>query len=348
VLGALSQVGLVLFLYLVGLEVSLEHLRKESRLAIVTSGASILVPLLAGMAIAILLYPKFSGPPVKIWLFALFLGVAMSITAFPVLARILTERKMLGTRLGRIAIACAAAADAAAWVLLAILVALSRATGLSGLWKTGVGLAVLLALLFGVVRPLAQARLKRDGTSKELPVAAMAIAIAGAFLCSATTEWLGLHALFGAFVWGLASPRDGRLQQAMLVRVEHITTTLLLPPFFVMAGLRTNIGLLQDPVLWGYGALVLLTAVAGKWGGAALAARWIGMESREAMALGILMNTRGLVELVALNIGYELGILSPALFSIFVLMALATTMMAVPALTLLERKPRTALQRASA
>lgn len=335
-LNALSQVGLIVFMFLVGLELEPRLLRGRGQAAVVTSHASIVVPFCLGAALALYLYPHLSDDSVEFTSFALFMGAAMSVTAFPVLARILTERGLLRTRLGAVTIACAAVDDISAWSILAVVVALVRASAAHvSPWFTLVGSAIYLTVMIAIIRPslrlLESFYHSRGRVTQDLVAIVLLFVLASAW----TTEWLGIHALFGAFALGAVMPKDPGFMHDLTAKLEDLTVVLLLPLFFAFTGLRTSIGLVQGAEMWSYFGLVLLVAVAGKFGGSALAARATGLRWREAGALGILMNTRGLMELVILGIGLDLGAISPALFTIMVLMALATTAMTTPLLELI-------------
>ncbi|HEX8695919.1 MAG TPA: cation:proton antiporter [Longimicrobium sp.] len=335
-LGAISQVGLLIFMFLVGLELDPRLLRGRSRTAVVTSHASIAVPFVLGAALALFLYPRLSDDGVRFGGFALFMGAAMSVTAFPVLARILTERDLLGTRVGAVALACAAVNDVTAWWILAGVVALVR-SGAGGppLWATlGGSAAFILLMLFVARRPLAglerwYAR-RGEVLTQDMLAAILLVVLASAW----TTEALGIHALFGAFLAGAVMPRGEGFVHALSEKLEDLTVVLLLPLFFAFTGLRTRVGLLEGMEMWAFCGVIVVVAIAGKWGGSAVAARATGMGWREAGAIGVLMNTRGLMELVILNIGLDIGVISPALFAMLVLMALATTFMTSPLLEL--------------
>jgi Kef-type K+ transport system membrane component KefB len=332
-LNSISQVGLLIFMFLVGLELDPRLLRGKSHTAVVTSHASIVAPFFLGALLSLLLYPRLSDDSVTFTGFALFMGAAMSVTAFPVLARILTERGLTKTRVGAVAIACAAVDDVTAWCILAGVVAVVRSgTGAHSLWITLAGSAAFVLVMLGLVRPVL-ARLEgafhRQGKmTQDLLGVVLLLGLASAWI----TEYLGIHALFGAFLAGAVMPKGERFVHALTGKLEDVTVVLLLPLFFAFTGLRTAFGLLEGAEMWGYAALIILVAVAGKWGGSTLAARFTGMSWREAGAVGVLMNTRGLMELVILNIGLDIGVISPALFAMMVLMALVTTFMTSPLL----------------
>ncbi|HET9956857.1 MAG TPA: cation:proton antiporter [Polyangiaceae bacterium] len=330
-LGTLSQVGLVLFMFLVGLEFDPKLLRGRGHAAVVTSHVSIVAPFFLGSVLALYLYPRLSDASVAFNGFALFMGAAMSVTAFPVLARILQERKLVHTKVGAVTIACAAVDDVTAWAILAVVIAIVRANALHApLWLTLAGSLVYMVLMLFVVRPalrLLETRYHRAGrVSQDFLGLIFLLLLASAW----TTEWLGIHALFGAFCLGAVMPKDRGLMHEIADKLENVTVVFLLPIFFASAGLKTRIGLVTGAEMWGFFGLIMLVAVLGKFGGSTAAARLVGLSWRESSALGILMNTRGLMELVILTIGFDLGVISPALFAMLVMMALATTIMTTP------------------
>ena len=335
-LNALSQVGIVLFMFVVGYELDHALLRERGHSAVLTSHASITAPFLLGTALALPLFPWLAGAGVDFAPFALFLGAAMSVTAFPVLARILTERKLLGTHLGTIAITCAAVDDVTAWCILAGLAALIRGSaGGLPVWATVVGAFAFAALMLTVGRRLLARLVPAFQRAGRVTPGMMAIVIFSVLAGAWVTEWLGIHALFGAFVVGLAMPREPALSRAVLDRLEDLLLVLLLPLFFAFTGLRTRFGLIQGGELWMVCGAIVAVAIIGKVGGSMLASRMSGLSWRESSAVGVLMNTRGLVELVFLNVGLEMGVLSPTLFAMMVLMARTTTFMTTPLLALI-------------
>jgi Kef-type K+ transport system membrane component KefB len=345
-LYSLSQVGLLLFMFQVGLELDVGKLRRMGRVVVLTSNVSILVPFVAGAVLAPFLHQRLSDASVPVPVFALFIGTAMSVTAFPVLARILTDRGILQSRIGSIAISCAAVDDITAWCLLALITAAVRTGAGSPVWFTVGGLAVYVALMVLVVRPLLSrsAAFKSEKTSTD----ALVFAVMLAFLSAWATEWLGVHALFGAFFAGAILPRGEGLTRGVPEKLKFVNTALLLPLFFAFTGLRmSGVGLMSGGTVWLCGALILSTAVAGKLLGCVASVRASGMSWRDAFSVGLLMNTRGLVELVILNVGLDLGVISPTLFSMMVLMALVTTFMTTPLLDLLERSANRAAPVAS-
>jgi Kef-type K+ transport system membrane component KefB len=328
VLGMFAQFGIILYMFLVGLEFDAAVLKRRTHSAIAISHASIVFPFLLGAGLALILYPILSNEKVPFRSFALFLGVSMSVTAFPVLARILTDRRIQSSPLGLMALTCAAIDDVTAWCLLALVV---------GVTQTEVGTAigvtlmtmVYIAAMFFLIRPLLT-RLKPAGN----PVSANAVAATLiALFCSACiTECIGIHAIFGAFLLGAVIPTESAIAQKLRDKLEDLVTIVLLPIFFAFAGLRTEIGLVSGWENWLLCSAIILTASIGKFGGTTVAARMCGIDWRNSCALGILMNTRGLMELIVLNIGLDLGLISPRLYTLMVLMAIVTTMMTTPVL----------------
>jgi Kef-type K+ transport system membrane component KefB len=332
-LNALAQIGVVVFMFLVGLGINPKELKNHGHAAVLTSHVSITAPFVLAAFLAVYLYPRLSDDSVSFTSFALFMGSAMSVTAFPVLARILIERGLLQSRLGTVAIASAAVDDVTGWCILAYIVVLTRsAHSGTSIWMT-IGGVVLFALvmIYGVSRLLVgmEVSYRKWGGLSENRLAFMLLLVFAAGLC---TEWLGLHLLFGAFMMGAIMPKEQKFVQYVLDRFETVTVTLLLPLFFAFTGLRTNIGLLKGGEMWMYCGLIVLVATVGKLGGSTLASWLTGMPLREAAGLGTLMNTRGLMELVILDIGLDIKVISPALFSMMVAMALITTFMATPLL----------------
>ena len=331
-LTVLSQLGLLLFMFVVGLEVDLKSILKQRAAVVLISNISIVLPLALGVGLATVLYPQFAGEQVSFSSFALFMGTAMSITAFPVLARILKERHLLGTALGTIAISSAAIDDISAWLLLAVLTAMVHS---AQSWHH-LAVTLLLLVIFVVIMlvPIRRAAsfleplYQKQGAGMEYISTLVLILLAASW----TTERLGVHALFGAFMAGLVMPKKEPMIARVVERIESLSLALLLPLFFALTGLRTRVDLLAGRSMWGYTAAIVATAVLGKLAGAAFTARATGMNWKDSLGLGVLMNTRGLVELVILNAGLDLGVLSPPLFTMMVLMALVTTLMTTPLL----------------
>jgi Kef-type K+ transport system membrane component KefB len=330
-LHLLSQIGLILFMFIVGMEIDVGVVRAKAGAAIAISHASILFPYLLGVLLSLWLYGRLAPPGVSFAAFGLFMGIAMSITAFPVLARIIQERGLGGSPLGSLALACAAADDVTAWCILAAVVALVKGgTAISTLFIIG-ALLLHVGLMVGAVRPL-MFRLAGGGSGEELDRTRVAAIFSVLLFSAFVTEVIGIHALFGAFLAGAIMPRGNGLRERVVGKIQDLSLVVLLPLFFAITGLRTRVALLGSAELWLAAAAVILVAIGGKVGGTAVAARLAGQSWRDGCALGLLMNTRGLMELVVLNIGYDMGILSPEIFSMMVLMALVTTLMAGPCL----------------
>ncbi|HLF51700.1 cation:proton antiporter [Flavobacterium sp.] len=332
----LSQIGLILFMFVIGMELDLKVLKNKANDAVVISHASIVIPFALGIGLAYFVYHRFAPEGVKFLSFSLFMGIAMSITAFPVLARIVQERGIHKTRLGAIVITCAAADDITAWCILAIVIAIVKAgTFVSALYIIGLAVLYVLAMIF-VVKPF----LKRVGvlyaSSDSLSKPVVAIFFLTLILSSYATEIIGIHALFGAFMAGAIMPDITKFRNIFIEKVEDVSVILLLPLFFVFTGLRTQIGLLNDPYLWKVTGFIILVAVVGKFFGSAFAAKFVGQSWRDSWTIGALMNTRGLMELIVLNIGLDLKVLTPEVFTMMVIMALVTTFMTGPALDLIN------------
>ncbi|GMV83562.1 MAG: hypothetical protein AMXMBFR7_47460 [Planctomycetota bacterium] len=332
VLQVVSQVGLILFMFLVGLELDPQMLKGRGHTSVLISHTSIIVPFVLGVLLAIYLYPLYSDASVPFTAFSLFLGAAMSITAFPVLARILTERRLLRTRVGAVTITCAAVDDVTAWCVLAFVVAVARSSGMAGAaWTTAWALAYIAAMWWGV-RPLLHRLAQRTGTAAAMSQNVVAAVLVLVFLSAWATELIGIHALFGAFLFGAIFPKEGGFAHALAEKLEDLVVIVFLPLFFAFSGLRTELGLLNSAGDWVVCAVVIFVACLGKFGGSAIPARLTGLSWREASALGILMNTRGLMELIVLNLGLDLGVISPTVFTMMVLMALVTTFITTPIL----------------
>ena len=332
----ISTLGLILFLFLIGSELDYEHLREQKFTATLASLMSMVLPFGLGALASPMLYPRFAPAGVDKLPFVLFLGISMSITAFPVLARILEERQMHSTPLGAMAMMCAAVDDVSAWSLLAIAMTLlpsqsnSMAISHRALW-----LGVYLCVMLFVVRPLGSWLARRNNEIR-LSYELLGLILVVVFLSAAATDAIGVHPLFGAFLAGLCFPRVRRWQQTLRSRLDVIVSLILLPLFFALTGLRTRLDLFSGLQVWLWTGVVLLLAVLGKVGGAVAAARWTGYDWRNSIALGALLNTRGLVELIVLNIAYNAHVFSPTLFTMLVIMALVTTMTTVPVLNWLK------------
>jgi Kef-type K+ transport system membrane component KefB len=336
-LNILSQIGIIFFLFLIGLELDPNLVRGRGRSTIVTALASIATPFVIGVVLCLTLYHTqlFDDPEGhKRFAAALFMGAAMSVTAFPVLARILAERNLQKTHLGTIAIACAAVNDVAAWVMLAFVVGVAHTAGggAAPAIRTLALSASYAAIVFLVIRPFLvrmERIYERQGRLSQNVVAVIFLLV----LASAwTTQAIGIHAMFGAFLIGCVMPKGTQFVRHVTEKMEDFTVVFLLPVFFAYAGLKTRIGVLDTPQLWTYAGLIFAAACGGKLLGAAIPAKLFGSDWREAAAIGILMNTRGLMELVILTVGLQLHVISDAIFAIMVLMALLTTFMTTPLL----------------
>jgi Kef-type K+ transport system membrane component KefB len=332
----LSQIGLILFMFIIGMELDTRLLRKQAFEALIISHASILIPFTLGIFLSYYLYQAYGQT--DFISFALFMGIAMSITAFPVLARIIRDRNLTGTRLGNLAISCAASDDVTAWCILAILIALIRSgSGMNGLLVVGMVALYVCIMLVPVSWVIKKIQIAYEN-GKIAYNGLMAIVFTLLLLSSWCTEVIGIHALFGAFLAGIVIPKNDVMQKKIIGRISDVSMVMLLPLFFVYTGLRTNATILNSTGLWISFLLILTCAVAGKFGGSALVAKTLGQTWKDSLSIGALMNTRGLMELIVLNIGYDMGILGPEIFSMMVLMALLTTMMTSPVLDWIEKR----------
>lgn len=335
-LQIIAQIGVILFMFLVGLELDTRRLRHNSHATIAISHASIVVPFVLGSILALWLYPRLSSSDVPFTIFAMFMGAAMSVTALPVLARILSDRGLATTPLGTIALTCAGVDDVSAWCLLALVVSIAREQMMDALATLGLVLAFVLVVLV-VIRPLLNKLVIRTNQSRELSQDSIAVVFLVVLTSALATEAIGIHALFGAFLVGVIIPHDSVIATEIRRRMSDIVSVLLLPVFFAYAGMRTQIGLLENIEEWLICGVIIAVACLGKFGGSAVAARFAGLSWRGAGALGILMNTRGLMQLIVLNVGLDLGVLSPKLFAMLVIMAVVTTLLTSPILQLLVR-----------
>ena len=335
-LGLVAQLGVILYMFLVGVEFNDAVFRKLARSAAMISAASIAVPFACGTALAMWLHGSLAPPGTSLLSFALFVGVALAITAFPVLARILTDRRMAQTELGILALSCAAVADVKAWWLLAVVAGVVKSRVAGALVVVALSV-VYVAAMFLVVRPLVAWLIRRDG-DRPPSAASLALVFAGLLASALVTEAIGIHALFGAFLFGVVIPHDSALAKKLSGGMEELVTVLLLPAFFAYTGMRTQIGLISGWENWLICVSVIIVASLSKFGGTLAAARFAGLDWRTGSALGVLMNTRGLMELIVLNIGLDLGVISPTLFAMMVIMALVATMATAPLLALLEKK----------
>ncbi|MBQ4279950.1 MAG: cation:proton antiporter [Rikenellaceae bacterium] len=336
-LNIISQIGLVLFMFVIGMELDLGVIRKKASETLVISHASIIVPFFMGVVLAYFVYPEFGAGHTTFLPFALFIGISISITAFPVLARIIQERDLTRTPMGRLAIASAANNDVTAWCMLAAIIAIAKAGSmLSAVYTIGCAIVYVL-FMFGVIRPF----MRKIGNLYNNPEVINKTFVSFIFLVlivsSYITEVLGIHALFGAFVAGVIMPDNLSFRRLITEKVEDVALVLFLPLFFVFTGLRTELGLLNTPELWIMCGVFIAVSIAGKMLGATFSARFVGESWKNSLEIGVLMNTRGLMELIVLNIGYEMGIIPSSIFVIFVIMALFTTFMATPSLMVIEK-----------
>jgi len=334
-LSALSTVGLVLFMFVVGLELRADrNLRAQIKASGCVGLLSVIAPLALGLAISPTLYPALAPAGVGFWPFALFMAAALSITAFPVMARILKDRGMTHTPFGRLSLGSAAVVDVFAWILLAVVVAMvGSGEGYLGLLKTGGGVVLLLALVYFGLKPAFAWLLRRHAPDGEPTTALLTALMIGLLSCAMLTEWMHLHAVFGAFLFGACLPRDDRLLGSLAKRIEPLSIVVLMPLFFALAGLSTTTNAFSGAGL-GAMLLVIFVAVVGKIAGGAIGARMTGYSWRDSLATGALMNARGMMELIVMKVGLDAGLIGPELFTMLLVMALATTAMTGPLMTL--------------
>ena len=335
-LSVLADIGVILYMFLVGVELNPGLLRDRAHVSVATSHASIVVPFLMGSAISLWLYPLYSTSDVRFVVFALFMGISMSVTAFPVLARVVSDRGMQDDPLGATALACASIDDVTAWCLFALVVSVARAHAQRILFTLTLTAGFIL-VVFLVLRPGAIWLARRHAQRQQTEQSSIVIACIALLLAALATQWIGIHALFGAFLVGAVIPHDSPLARDIRQKFEDLVVILFLPVFFAFTGLRTQIGLVHGFRDWAICAAIVVVASLGKFGGGTIAARLTGLGWREAASLGILMNTRGLMELIVLNVGMDLGVLSPTLFAMLVIMAVVTTVATTPVLVALER-----------
>ncbi|MCK9411480.1 MAG: cation:proton antiporter [Prolixibacteraceae bacterium] len=332
----LSQIGLAFFMFVIGMELDISKIKNKTQDAVIISHASIIFPFFLGACLSYFIFLDLAPQNVSFVSFTLFLGIAMSITAFPVLARILKERGLTRTPLGVLTITCAAADDVTAWCLLAAVIAIVKAGSIvSALFTIGLTV-VYLVLMFIVLKPWLQKSSEKHMIGESIDKTTIAISFFVLLLSAYFTEIIGIHALFGAFIAGVIMPDNVRFKTILIDKIEDVSTILLLPIFFAFTGLRTQIGLINTGYLWSLCGLIILVAITGKFGGSTLTAKIVGRSWKDSLSIGALMNTRGLMELVVLNIGYDLGVLGPEIFSIMVLMALCTTFLTGPLLDLIN------------
>ena len=336
-LKMIAQLAVVLYMFIIGLELNTHQVGRHAKAAVAISHASIVFPFVLGSTLALWLYPRLSESNVTFTNFALFLGVAMSITAFPVLARILTDQKMERTDLGVVALSCAATDDATAWCLLAFVVGVAQAKIENAFLVIGLTLVYMAVMIF-VIRPLARHGIQW-AESRKLDRQITPILFIAVLVSSLITDAIGIHAVFGAFLLGAVIPHDSRIAEELGRKLTDVVTILLLPAFFAVTGMNTRIGLITGWENWMICGLIILVATLGKWGGTVAASRFVGLDWKTSNALGVLMNTRGLMELIVLNIGLSLGVITPKLFAMMVIMAIVTTVATAPILRRLAHPP---------
>lgn len=336
-IGLLSQIGLILFMFIIGMELDLRTIKNKAENAVVISHASIIFPFSLGVVLAYFIYEEFTHAHVSFLSFALFMGIAMSITAFPVLARIIHEKGINKQPIGPMVITCAAIDDVTAWCLLAAVIAIVKAGSFSSSLFVILAAVTYIVVMFKVVRPVLRRVVEFQQSRRDISKSMAALFFIILFVSAYITELIGIHALFGAFLAGVMMPPNIKFRNQLIEKIEYVALIILLPLFFVYTGLRTEIGLLNSTHLWLVCALIIVVAITGKFLGSALAARFVGIKWKDSLIIGALMNTRGLMELVVLNIGLDLGILSPEIFAMMVIMALTTTFMTSPSLTLINK-----------
>lgn len=334
ILGIIAQLGVIIYMFLVGLELDLKILKKSGHATLAISHSSILFPFVLGAAYALQIYQLLAPPGITFTTFALFLGVSMSVTAFPVLARILSDKQLHKTEMGAIALTCAAVDDATAWILLAFVVSIAQSK-IGGAFATLALTIGFILVMFYVGRPIVAKVFPFLETFERLTEGGMALIFVAILLSALATEFIGIHAIFGAFLLGAISPHNSRIATELTERLQDMVRVMFLPAFFAFTGLRTQMGLLENWNDWVQCLWIILIATTGKFGGTFIAARFSGLGWRDSASLGVLMNTRGLVELIVLNIGLDLKIISPRLFAMLVIMALMTTFLTTPLLTAL-------------
>ncbi|PPU05056.1 cation:proton antiporter [Xanthomonas arboricola] len=336
-LSGLANIGVVLFMFIVGVELRApEGTAAQVRSSVLVGLSGIVLPLLLGLVAAPWLFTRFAPQGIGFWPFALFIAAAMSVTAFPVLARILKDRNMTRTPAGRLALGAAVIDDATVWMFLAIVLTLTGGNTHGGVAFTATGAVVLIAVVFGVLKPVYARVLTPRASDGDYPSTALVWVLIGVLACAAVAEWIGLHAIFGAFLFGICVPRDDRLLVHLAGRIEPLAITLLMPVLFAVAGQATSPGVFVGAGAAGF-ALVVGVAVTGKLVGCTLGARLSGHDWRDSLSVGSLMNARGLMELVVIEIGLDSGVIGPDLFTLLFGMTLVTTVMASPMVAWFQR-----------
>ncbi|MDO4770984.1 cation:proton antiporter, partial [Porphyromonas sp.] len=348
-ISLLSQFGLILFMFVIGMELEISEIKKKLRKTLIISHAGIVIPFVLGAILSIFLFEDYGGTHGELLPFALFIGISMSVTAFPVLARIIQEKGQMNTHIGILSLASAASGDITAWCLVAVIMAIAQAGSAISALFTILFATVYMLVMFFVVKPVFKLVGKLYNNSEILTKGVISIIFLTLLISSYLTEILGLHALFGAFIAGVVMPENFKFRRLLTEKIEDVSLSIFLPLFFVASGLQTEIGLLNTPYLWFMTLLITIVAIIGKLGGTYIAARVVGENKYNSVYMGVLMNTRGLMELVILSMGYQLGILSPIIYAMLVLMTLVTTFMTTPLIELVDRimKPNTKSSRHS-
>jgi Kef-type K+ transport system membrane component KefB len=339
-LSMISQIGLIFFMFVIGMELDWESLKNQTKASVVISHSSIVFPFFLGVATALFLYDTLAPKETSFIPFALFIGIAMSITAFPVLARIVKERKISNTSYGAMALTCAAADDATAWYILAVIIAIASSTSfVASAMSLFLIVGYMLTMIY-VVKPFLSWLGNKYKGEEKLDMGLVSVVLTILLISSLATEAIGIHALFGAFIAGAIMPstKESNLRELLSPKLEYVSILVLLPLFFALTGLRTQIGLMETSYHWLICILIVVVAIVGKLFGAAISSKFMGFSWKDSFKIGALMNTRGLMELIVLNIGFELGIIGAELFAIFVIMALVTTAMTGPLLYLIDKK----------
>lgn len=339
-LSMISQIGLIFFMFVIGMELDWESLKNQTKASVVISHSSIVFPFFLGVTTALFLFDSLAPENTSFIPFALFMGIAMSITAFPVLARIVKEKKISNTSYGAMALTCAAADDATAWYILAVIIAIASSTSfVASAMSLGLIVGYMLTMIY-VVKPFLSWLGNKYKDEEKLDMGLVSVVLTILLISSLSTEAIGIHALFGAFIAGAVMPsnKESNLRELLSPKLEYVSILVLLPLFFALTGLRTQIGLMETSYHWMICILIITVAVVGKLFGAAISSKFMGFSWKDSFKIGALMNTRGLMELIVLNIGFDLGIIGSELFAIFVIMALVTTAMTGPLLYLIDKK----------
>lgn len=336
-LKLLSTLGLIFFMFIVGMEIDINALKHKAKQAVAISNAGIMIPFMLGILISFPLYQIYASDNVQFISFSLFMGIAMSITAFPVLARIVQERGITQTPLGSLALICAASDDVTAWCMLVAVIAIATAGSIYSALLTLVLSILYVLCMLKIVRPLLQKFAETYLESPKLHKTKVTILFLVMLISAYITKLIGIHELFGAFMAGIVMPHNITFKKKFTEKIEDVSLVLLLPLFFVFSGLRTHLGLLTGWYAWMICLAVITIATIGKFGGCFIAAKFTGESWKNSLSIGMLMNTRGLMELVVLNIGYDLKILGPEIFTTLVMMALVTTCLTNPGLNLINK-----------